>query len=343
MQRIWRSKPTPGLIKLMEESVDIRLYLVAEKGPLSFHFQDENSKKISINISDKINCSCSSSKKENDHCVHSMFVLNRIFKLSFKDQLILQNQFTDAELNKMIESRKKNKKNIIETEGDNAKRNKIKKKKNNNLSDFSYDEDNDNTENRMNLIDDKDCAICQEEMYNAEGLYFCEESCGHNFHLNCLKIWSHHKKANEDKGLNCPMCRQKWNEDMLKIKIVKNMAVKVNLKIHKGINCNNCERKNIKGERFHCLICEDYNLCIECFNLGIHRKFHNDISKNKNDKNKNVKNFFSENLLENTLILKRQPEDNWVGFDRLFQKDENNNKYNIKQIKFSQYLISLMM
>ena len=47
-------------------------------------------------------------------------------------------------------------------------------------------------------------------------------------------------------------------------------------------------------------------------------------------------------LLENTLIVKKQPEDHWSGFDRLLQKDENGIKFSQKQMKFSQYLISLL-
>lgn len=356
MQRNWRNKPSQELIKIMEESVDLRLYLVHEKGPLSFTFQDEKGKKYFINIGDKINCSCIGNKKEQkEHCVHTIYVLNRIFKINFSDQLILQLQYTDAELNKMIEIRKSNKhqRNFNNTNLDDSsdidenEYSKNKKRKKNvkmkNKYEIFYD---DQDENRMNMIDDITCSICQEDMYRAEGLYYCEESCGHNFHLNCLKIWSNHKKADLDTNVTCPMCRQKWNEDTLKKQIVKNMVHKQNLKSHKGINCNNCERKNIKGERFHCLICENYNLCVECFNLNIHKNAH----KNSNIENLdnavnydyNKTKYFSLHLMDNPLIIKKIPEENWHGFERLLQADENSCKYIIKQIKFSEYLILLL-
>ncbi len=346
MQRVWRSKPTPELIRIFEESVDLRLYLVAEKGPLSFTFQDDKAKKFMINIGDKINCNCNGNKKDQkDHCVHTIYVLNRIFKIGFSDQLILQLQYTDSELNKMIETRRKNKNKIdlninnsslsdSGSEDDYNNNNKRKKKKKGNFN-------NENEENRMNLIDDITCSICQEDMYNAEGLFYCEESCGHNYHLDCLKIWSTHKKANEESNITCPMCRQKWNDEKLKKQIVKNMANKKNIKSHKGVNCKNCDRKNIKGERFHCLICDDYNLCIECYNLGIHKNFHNEKDKKNTESNTNIC-FYSINILDNPLIIKKSPEESWHGFENSIERDEEICRYTIKQIKFSQYLISLL-
>ena len=346
MQRIWRSKPTQELIKFMEESVDLRLYLIAEKGPLSFTFQDEKGKKFMINIGDKINCNCAGNKKElKEHCVHTIYVLNRIFKISFSDQLILQLQFTDSELNKMIDTRRKNKNKIdfnneqnSDSENESNINRRTKKKKKRNSNNILIDTE----EKRMNLIDDITCSICQEDMYFSEGLFYCEESCGHNYHLDCLKVWSTHKKANEESDIKCPMCRQKWNDDKLKKQIVKNMAIKKNIKTHKGISCKNCDRKNIKGERFHCLLCDDYNLCIECFNLGIHKDFHSKENKFNSNKNDEINNFLSQNIVENSLIIKKSPEEAWHGLDRLLQEDEEKSKYDLKQIKFSQYLISLL-
>lgn len=336
MQRVWRSKPSPELIRLMEESVDIRLYLVAEKGPLSFTFQDDKGKKVMISIGDRINCNCTGNKKEQkEHCVHTLYVLNRLFKISFSDQLILQLQYSDSELNKMIETRRRTKNKIDlpneDSESEDEVSNKKKKKKRgNNIAE----------ENRMNLLDDITCSICQEDMYFAEGLFYCEDSCGHNFHLDCLKIWTTHKKANEESLISCPMCRQRWDDDKLKKQIVKNMAFKKNIKAHKEISCKNCERKNIKGERFHCLICEDYNLCIECFNLGKHKYFH--LKKENKASEENSNDNFSSVIFENPLIIKKTPEDSWHGFEILLENDEDQCKYTMKQIKFSQYLISLL-
>ena len=40
--------------------------------------------------------------------------------------------------------------------------------------------------------------------------------------------------------------------------------------VHMGINCNLCGMKNIKGIRYKCLQCPDYNLCEKCEGKGEH-------------------------------------------------------------------------
>ena len=106
--RHWRKKPSETLIKLMEDSVDLKLYLVQEKGPLCLTFQDDNGKKYQISIGNTISCSCGGGKTE--HCIHTLFTLNRIFKIAFNNPLILQLQFSDSELNKLLEAKNKKKK-----------------------------------------------------------------------------------------------------------------------------------------------------------------------------------------------------------------------------------------
>ncbi len=179
MQRQWRSKPSKELIKIFEDSVDLKLYLVQERGPLSFVFQNKDRKKISVSIGDIVSCSCGGGKIE--HCIHSIFVLNRMFKIQFNDPLILQLGYTDAELSKIIDSRIRK-----ETEG-NKNTHQINNNKKNKNSQEDFSSPNSQSVNRMDLFEDPTCPICQEDMYNIEGLFFCEDSCGHNFHLS--RIW----------------------------------------------------------------------------------------------------------------------------------------------------------
>merc|ERR1712203_1057952 len=35
--------------------------------------------------------------------------------------------------------------------------------------------------------------------------------------------------------------------------------------IHVGINCNRCGMDPIRGERFKCSVCEDFDLCETCY------------------------------------------------------------------------------
>ena len=279
--RKWRKKPSEELIKLMEESVDLKLYLIHERGPLSLTFQDEQGKKYEINIGNEISCSCGGGKIE--HCAHTLFALNKIYKIPFNNPLILQLQYTDQELNTLMEKKKKKSENKKAKESKKTFRKKKTKEK-------------DPNSNQMSLLDDPVCPICQEDMYSNEGIYFCKPSCGHNFHIGCLKVFIKHKKETE-MIVSCPMCRAKWEEEEY-IKPLMEIRQNKCTKCHKGIDCANCQRTNIKFERFHCLNCDNYDLCIECFSAEIHR-----------EKN-------------HCFIYKKHNEDKWTGCEYLNKYDE---------------------
>ena len=294
--RKWRKKASEELIKLMEESVDLKLYLIHERGPLSLTFQDEQGKKFEINIGNEISCSCGGGKIE--HCAHTLFALNKIYKIPFNNPLILQLQFTDQELDTLMEKKKKKSEDKKAKESKKIRRKKKSKEK-------------DLISNQMSLIDDPVCPICQEDMYSNEGIYFCKPSCGHNFHIGCLKVFIKHKKDTE-MVVSCPMCRAKWEEEEYIKPLMEIRQNKCN-KPHKGINCSNCQRTNIKFERFHCLNCENYDLCIECFVAEIHKE----------------KNHF--------FIFKKHCEDKWAGCDYLnkfddFEDEEENDDNNKNKI-----------
>ncbi|MCQ2817798.1 MAG: hypothetical protein MJ252_11085, partial [archaeon] len=301
--RQWRKKPTEELIKLMEDSIDLKLYLIQEKGPLSLTFQDEDGDKFHISIGSDISCSCGGGKTE--HCIHTIYALNRIYKLPFSDQLILQLHFTDSDLTRLLEM--KNKPSV-------SFKNTLKNKKKIHKSKIKESQLD---SKQMSLLEDIVCPICQEDLYKSEGVYFCSNSCGHNFHVSCLKVFIKHKKENSS-PITCPMCRAHWDESEFDNIIVKTACVKCT-KAHKGIDCKNCGRSNIKFERFHCLICENYDLCLECFCEGIHR----------------------EN--EHPFIVRKTNDDKWHGCefkDENYEEEEDFKKYSTKIInKNERYIL----
>ena len=308
--RHWRKKPSDNLIKLMEDSVDLKLYLVQEKGPLCLTFQDDNGKKFQISIGNSVSCSCGGGKTE--HCVHTLFTLNRVFKIAFNNPLILQLQFSDSELNKLLEEKNKKKKQNNNNKSKNVHNSKI-------TTSLLI-----NNTNQMSLIEDCICPICQEDLYTSEGLFYCENSCGHNFHLGCMRVFIKHKK-DSDTLVTCPMCRAKWNEDEIERSTAGVITLRC-VKPHKGINCANCSRSNIKFERFHCLSCDNYDICVECFSSYVHK-----------DKGHNF-------------IMKKTPEEKWMGchYQEIFEINNNHggNKpskpYSLMNIYLGQFLTSCL-
>ena len=70
----------------------------------------------------------------------------------------------------------------------------------------------------------------------------------------------------------------------LKKELEKNEE-KINKEIHNKVICNNCFKRDIKGKRFICAECNNYNLCQECEKLckekQIHPREHTLIQVNK--------------------------------------------------------------
>merc|ERR1712039_213321 len=51
-----------------------------------------------------------------------------------------------------------------------------------------------------------DCVICWEVVLLGQG--YRELSCGHAFHTQCIDGWWWQKKAENQAGLPCPICRR---------------------------------------------------------------------------------------------------------------------------------------
>lgn len=78
----------------------ITLYLVAQSGPTSFVFNDRLNNKYKVSIGSTIQCSCQPSK--NDHCLHSIYVMIRIFNIPTANPLVWQSAYLDSELSDIV-------------------------------------------------------------------------------------------------------------------------------------------------------------------------------------------------------------------------------------------------
>lgn len=79
--------------------------------------------------------------------------------------------------------------------------------------------------------------------------------------------------------------------------------------IHKGINCSNCKATDIKGNRYKCISCSNYNLCEICEAMNIHDirhifiKIRNPINDNELPKSKLTYAFENANTSYNFLLI----------------------------------------
>jgi len=99
----YRARIPTHIIQLMDLASKITLFLVGNNGPLSFIFQDRLNNKYKTAIGAEIKCSCSLNK--NDHCIHSLYVFLKIFKISVDNPLIWQCSYTDSELQDLLKGK----------------------------------------------------------------------------------------------------------------------------------------------------------------------------------------------------------------------------------------------
>lgn len=102
------------------------------------------------------------------------------------------------------------------------------------------------------------------------------------------KISSENKIKNKDtkKEKNKPYCKKpkKICNDNNSVDIMNNKNIIDNITItHKGVICDVCEMNPIKGNRYKCTDCQDYDLCENCYNFknDIHTPGHNFVNQDK--------------------------------------------------------------
>ena len=97
------AKPTEALLQRFSEAADARIYVVQEPGPTSFVLKSADSeRKHRVSIGSVHSCSCGAREQP---CVHTSFVLLRIFRLPAGDQRAWQGGLLDSELERIIEER----------------------------------------------------------------------------------------------------------------------------------------------------------------------------------------------------------------------------------------------
>jgi E3 ubiquitin-protein ligase ZSWIM2 len=91
------------LFELVEQALRTTLYMVQEWGPTSFTFKDQNEHKVKVTLGASICCSCHPGR--NDHCLHSLYLLLKMFRVDRSNPILWQAGYLDSELKALCDGK----------------------------------------------------------------------------------------------------------------------------------------------------------------------------------------------------------------------------------------------
>ncbi|KAJ3065367.1 E3 ubiquitin-protein ligase Zswim2 [Podochytrium sp. JEL0797] len=138
----------PDHIKTRIESASkLRLYVVQETGPMAFivkesltpldesppllteeseahsipKLKSEKSKSFKVALGSYQSCNCHAFLTENDLCVHILWVMLKVFRISTESEILFQNSLVEREIAELMESRKARVSSLTETDSNEDK------------------------------------------------------------------------------------------------------------------------------------------------------------------------------------------------------------------------------
>eukprot|EP00966_Prymnesium_polylepis_P120577 2786342-Prymnesium_polylepis.1 len=278
-ERPYVGKLTAELSERLEAASAARLFVVQEPGPTSFVLKAENSdRKHRVSVGSVHTCSCGA---RDQPCLHTAFVLLRIFRLSPTDPRAWQSSLIDSELEALVDSRARMAAlRRVQVQGAAAAASAA----------VAQTGGKPGTVARRPISDDDDaepCPICYEDLTpddDAAGkLDWCSLGCGKSLHRNCFAMWAEHQKS-IGKGVSCPTCRSDWVPGPLAPPVAppkppvgergshhQRQAPHERPAVHRNARCRSCRATPISGTRYRCLVCPDrLELCGDCFDSRMH-------------------------------------------------------------------------
>ena len=78
-EKPYRSKAPASFFELVQVALSATFFLVHESGPTSFALKNEQGKIIKVSLGSSHSCTCGGGKSE--HCLHTLYVLLKIFRV----------------------------------------------------------------------------------------------------------------------------------------------------------------------------------------------------------------------------------------------------------------------
>jgi E3 ubiquitin-protein ligase ZSWIM2 len=196
------------------------------------------------------------SQSRSKPCLHSLFVMHKVFRVPTDNPLCWQHALIDPEIEQLIRGRFNSDIYV------NRRKKPAECASNAAPADVP----------QKQITEEDSCPICMEGLLNCgQPLDWCRGGCGNSIHEECLKILAQHKKSTGDDN-SCPLCRCKWRD---KPKVSSAAAIAARAAFtgsHPRTKCMVCKASPISGVRFRCVTCVDYDMCSSCFAGPRHRE-----------------------------------------------------------------------
>lgn len=256
----WRRTCPDVVANRIEDASAARIYLLRETGPTGFLLKEEGvDRKFKVFLGDQHSCTCQTFMKENELCIHILWVLLKKFRIPKENQIIFQLSLVEREINEVMRgchagSNRKHEHHAGKSQSVSNGKEKLKQK---------------------NIETEDVCPICQEEfLRHPEPLTYCKYGCGNSVHVKCMKVWAEHQRSTGENIIKCPLCRvdfgsfQELMDEYNKSSRRKTRAERQDL--HLGATCKKCRVCPIAGRCYRCVVCADYHLCHNCFATDTH-------------------------------------------------------------------------
>lgn len=213
----FRSKPTIGITSRIERAIHQRLFLVQTSPPTTCRDHGGPSMTLTVlgstgnvydvTISKIPRCSCPDHAKGN-LCKHLLFVMLKVVGLPVSSNLVYQSAYVTEELECILNTLQGRTarlgRDVVANEA-------VRQRLNGDMKKPSCDAKGvgDSSSTNRKEVEGGECPICFDDLgSNLSLLTYCQQTCGTNFHSECMKMWT--KQASQRNNPTCPACRQPW-------------------------------------------------------------------------------------------------------------------------------------
>lgn len=237
--------PNDHFLKLKEDLITKRFYVVKRSGPTVFTLKEEEGEIFKVILGNPHKCTCKISIENLDTvlCVHKVFCLIKVLRVMDSSPMCWQAALTDGEIVQMLDG-------VFSAKKPEPKRmRKIDSKE-----DATTSESSSPVVSRQQLCNSEDdiCPICQDLLSIEQALSWCRVGCGNNIHAKCMLLYAQHANSKKDTAILCPLCRSDWGP--MALHQIREDGKSNNSRRPRPIHCISC----------HVPIRQLFYRCVEC-------------------------------------------------------------------------------